>query len=683
VSVTTLELAKRYNSIQELPANLKLPSFALITGLNGAGKSHLLDGIVAGHIIATIDGKPLNAQTDIKHASWASLVPQDSGPYAESMLDQERFQLATSIVQQSQQFKNNILEYAKSNGVSGKALSDARILLSMTAEQLIPHVQAPYSGDAAHKAIWSQVKAWDAHLLQHYAHSAEQKAICELVKSRSGLPLMALDMKDFTGVNPANWGTSDIFQHQFARTFIQYRALWRSNRSRLLDQLENRAVDSVLTEQQFRTQHGEPPWEFVNTAMQDSGLDFVINEPDRHAPGMFEPKLMKRSTGADVAFSALSSGEKVLMSLALSLYYANDKRTLANYPKLLLLDEIDAPLHPSMSRHLVRIIENTLVLRYGINVIATTHAPATVALTPETAIHAMDASRPGVHKTTKSQALNILMRDVPSLALSYEGRRQVFVESKIDAEIYGLLWQALKSKVTIDRSLEFLAPGVKATKTDSDVHTGCAVVKHLVKELNNAGVSSAHGLIDWDKKNTSNGQVIVLSPGVRYGLENLLLDPRLIGALLLHSPGLDDVRRVALGLTGLTYSNYCCLDGIALAPIVHAIARECFGELAETKVTVNYVDGKSLDTSSYFLSFHGHTLAEEVLPGKFPWLKRFGTNNGALMKYMADAIAIDAPGLLPTDVFTAFEMILDTPTHQGSPPRPASAGRNDGLNTFG
>ena len=73
------------------------------------------------------------------------------------------------------------------------------------------------------------------------------------------------------------------------------------------------------------------------------------------------------------------------MSFALCLYHAADQSTAVDFPKVLLFDEIDAPLHPSMSRSLLRTIQKTLVEEHGIFVILTTHSPSTVALAPDTA----------------------------------------------------------------------------------------------------------------------------------------------------------------------------------------------------------------------------------------------------------------------------------------------------------
>jgi len=157
----------------------------------------------------------------------------------------------------------------------------------------------------------------------------------------------------------------------------------------------------------------------------------------------------------DLYFADLSSGEKVLMSLALCLYYTEDTRQITNYPKLLLLDEIDAPLHPSMCRLYLDVLIRTVVETHKICVIATTHSPSTVAIAPEESIYVIEPNKVGLHKTTKARALSILTDGVPTLSISFDGRRQVFVESPNDAKIFDTIMQIFKGRIQSERSLEF------------------------------------------------------------------------------------------------------------------------------------------------------------------------------------------------------------------------------------
>jgi hypothetical protein len=234
----------------------------------------------------------------------------------------------------------------------------------------------------------------------------------------------------------------------------------------------------------------------------------------------------------------------------------------------------------------------------------------------------------------------------------------------MDKEIYGGLWQHLKPRIMIEGSLELIAPGIKDRQTGSDIHSGCRIVQHLVATITSAGVASVFGIIDWDTDNLPANHVDVLSHGKRYSLETLILDPRLLGALLLHTPGLDDKCRTRLGFGTLTYSTYRDLsDKKLLQTIVTAIAAECFPKASADAISVTYLDDVSLEISKHFLAHPGHRLAETVLPSIFPWLGVHGKRPGDLAKYMLSAVIKDASHLLPRDILDTFQEILSHSAH--------------------
>ncbi|MEO5867512.1 MAG: ParB N-terminal domain-containing protein [Sphingomonas sp.] len=121
--------------------------------------------------------------------------------------------------------------------------------------------------------------------------------------------------------------------------------------------------------------------------------------------------------------SNLSSGERVLLQFAISSYQHDDGMTNINRPKLLLLDELDAPLHPEMVHRWLRAISEGLVAGQGIHCILTTHSPTTVALAPEDALYEMREGQSGLTKVSKQDALNKLTFGVPTLSIDYSGRR--------------------------------------------------------------------------------------------------------------------------------------------------------------------------------------------------------------------------------------------------------------------
>jgi ABC-type lipoprotein export system ATPase subunit len=78
------------------------------------------------------------------------------------------------------------------------------------------------------------------------------------------------------------------------------------------------------------------------------------------------------------ALKDLSDGEKTIISLC----FTSLRRIEGEDKKLLLLDELDALLNPSLTENLFTVIKR-YYLDKGIGVVITTHSPATISLAPE------------------------------------------------------------------------------------------------------------------------------------------------------------------------------------------------------------------------------------------------------------------------------------------------------------
>ena len=106
-----------------------------------------------------------------------------------------------------------------------------------------------------------------------------------------------------------------------------------------------------------------------------------------------------------INFDDLSSGEKTMMALAASLYRAN---TTKLFPSVLLLDEVDTALHPSMIDALMEALTDVFLER-GMKIILVTHSPTTIALSPEESIFVMNKSGSNrLLKSDRSKALSVL-----------------------------------------------------------------------------------------------------------------------------------------------------------------------------------------------------------------------------------------------------------------------------------
>jgi AAA domain, putative AbiEii toxin, Type IV TA system len=362
--------------------------------------------------------------------------------------------------------------------------------------------------DTIRQEIAQGIASADSIINQNFRHNSLFEDLQNIART-AGKPLIFLNQDDFRPAKSPSWGKSQPFQQHFGKLFCQYAELQKENA------LNEHYGQNFLDKEAFAATYMMPPWDFVNETLRTAGLDFEINQHSRTENTVFTPRLKKTTTGDEIQFGGLSSSERVIMSFALCMYYAGEGRQLTTYPRLLLLDEIDAPLHPSMVKHFLTAITEVLVKKLGVNVIATTHSPSTVALAPDDAIHVMKVGSPGVHKITKADALNLLTAGVPTISIDYAGRRQVFVESPRDAEMHCILFQVLRDSGHIKsvRSLEFVSTGSTNQQSGTDQNTGSSNVKLIVSSLVNSGNKSVFGFIDWDGHNGDEGRVLTLCQG--------------------------------------------------------------------------------------------------------------------------------------------------------------------------
>jgi hypothetical protein len=188
---------------------------------------------------------------------------------------------------------------------------------------------------------------------------------------------------------------------------------------------------------------------------------------------------------------------------------------------------------------MVDVIRKHIVEKNNIPVIMTTHNPTTIASLDGIEIYEKIRTNPIPKKTTKEKALEILTEGIPFLTISTENRRAVFVESDYDVDIYSKLYEIFKKEISIQ-------PHFFSCKANKNSGSNCEDVKKIQKSCNEANIHNVFGIIDGDNKAKSNGNLIVLGEGERYAIENFILDPLLVGLLLVIEGknfsyfGLDD-----------------------------------------------------------------------------------------------------------------------------------------------
>ena len=510
-----LAFQRPYKSIVHING-IDLPDIAIITGANGSGKSHLLQAISLGCVStsATTDFR-----REVSRFDWNTIVPNDNGSYSIAT----RTAKIEEAIARFKDARNNVLLTIISNIERSPHLDQNLVndLFDLEAAS-DPHQLKYYTNDSQ-KTTANQVRSWLPQYGQNFVNIAGSNDIeiksklRELWAENHSLLMFGKSDEIRKKLIITDESTVNIFAQQFAKIFVIYMQRWQEN---YLSRSEDK---NSLSDEEFIEVNRIPPWDFVNQILKESRLPFRINSPSRtNFVEPFEPRLTRIASGIEMHFNDLSSGEKVLMSFALCVYNVTGGHRVT-FPKVLLLDEVDAPLHPEMVGVMLRVIQNILVDTHQIKVILTTHKPTTVALAPEGSIFQMLPEGPILDKISREKAVSLLTVGVPTMAFTTDLRLQVFTEANVDATAFGRMYQLYKSQLSGRRSIEFIESGRRTPSGDAD--SGRARVKDLVTKLRASGAVTILGLVDWDGKTENVEWVHELCGGKRHSIENLFLDP--------------------------------------------------------------------------------------------------------------------------------------------------------------
>lgn len=639
-----------YKSIKA-PLNIELNDFTVLTGVNGSGKSHLLEAIENGSI--RVDGITLNNNdpNQVRLFDWSNLVPNDTQEIGSYALSQERDNDWNQFSYKTSMYKNQLKQCLRQNGIHDTSNAQVYKLASMEKVELAQELNNTQKADKIYTTIQGLNNACKDEFIKKNNSS---KLFIERLENICKAPFICIDEDNFYKNYLINYTSNfnyynhvNIFQHSFTRLFTAYAKMRVDNEFREFRNSKGQPV-SFLSEQEFRGHNGEPPWDFVNDILATANLDFRINKPDGYNDKPYQAKLIHQISNDSINFSDLSSGEKILISFALCLYYTEDKKQIVNYPKVLLFDEIDAPLHPSMTQSILKTIQEILVEKHHIKVILTTHSPSTVALSPESSIYVMTKDRNNrLKKTSKDEALAVLTAGIPTLSIDYENRRQIFVESRNDINYYESIHSKIKQYIVPEISLSFISSGTN--------RENCEQVKSIVKQLVDCGNRKVYGIIDWDKTNISSENIKVLGENKRYSIENYIFDPILVITFLLRE---KLVTREQLELKEtFIYTDILKFNDPKLQALADWIVNKVQTKLqlsiedSET-LECQYISDRKINIPVWYLQMQGHKL-ETTLKEIFPQLKRF-SRESALKLEILSKVVDDLPALLSQDFIDLF-----------------------------
>ncbi len=591
-----LQFSRTHKSLHDFPATGELPAFIVLTGENGAGKSQLLEAIRDGSIIGDW---PQRLQA-VRMMTTAELAVSGDIPGG----GETREQLVD-------RFESTVRQYLTQG-------------ITFPVPELIPSLHPQLVGN-----------------------SIVSQGTIDRIETASGKPLHLWSRTEFVAFTPDEVGYSDPFNVAVGEAFSRYRQMLTMNGYSRWRAAEFGERSHWLSDEDFEREHGPAPWDLLNAALATVGLKYKFDVPEQSlSPTMTAPRLRDVESSQEVGGSSLSSGEKTLLMIAMSLYSVTHRSATISMPEILLLDEPDATLHPSMIRSLISLLQEQFVSRHGVRVIMTTHSPTTVALAPEESLYIMERSgSPRFQKAaSKDAALSRLLIGVPMISVAAEHRRVVVVESPNDERLYSSIQNILGPNLRSERSLAFMPAG------GNGLPDGCAAVVGLVGAMRDRGNPAVWGIVDRDDR-VSEPHSFVFMDASRYSIENAILDPMSIGLLLLAEAHPDVLAKMA-PIDILTFDP--ARDGQRLVDVVTHAVRQISDDA--TLQIAEYADGLTLQVQAFWTQMRGHDLEANRVLTAFASLN---IHRDRLKDRVIERVWRTRPSLIPRPTVDLFLRLLE------------------------
>lgn len=448
-----LKFKSGHKSIKRF-SNIEIPKLTILTGLNGSGKTHLLQSIVKG--TSQLDNVPI---TDIKYFDFRTFFVENEAAFNNQQLNQEKINAWNKINQNNNginlrqnliNLKNNLGDYY--NQIVKIAEDKNKPFLGLDDNDFNNYTL---------KSKYQQYKTGFNNIFKNRNIQNDQEF--KSIKAHAykiSVSLDSLTEREFKDFYTPIVLKEDFLPTQLSKVFLDYKQKEYNElvikKAEALHYKENVEISSL---EDFQKKYGPKPWKVIEQIIEKfSAFDFTISNPDdlkfrADTITQFSLTITNNTTGANIPFNDLSSGEKVLFALVLSLY----KSYSDNYfPSVLLLDEIDASLHPSMIRNLLDIINDVFVMQNKMSVIIATHSPTTIALAKEESVFLVKKGNDEnkVIKDSKGNALGILTEGFMSISEGLHILDQV-AQKKLNIFTEG------KNTDYIEKAIELLAPELK------------------------------------------------------------------------------------------------------------------------------------------------------------------------------------------------------------------------------
>lgn len=391
---------------------------------------------------------------------------------------------------------------------------------------------------------------------------------------------------------------------------------------------------------------GQAPWEAFNQIGQMLNFKFELDEP-KIDENKFDVRLRDKDRKVFISPDSLSSGEKVIFSLFVAMYTTNSQEHL---PNLIIFDEPDAYLHPSLCSTMLKVINDVLIGKHGIKVIMTTHSPTTVAMLPETSLYCMKDGE--MKKSSKQDAILALTSGLNTISVYYENVKQVFVEADNDNLFMSQVYHHAMSagKLVGDINLKFVNVGDKKLG-------GCTTVRKVVNDLAGASNKTVYGIVDFDGSSKPTARIKILGCGKRYAIDNYLVDPLVISLLYLEEA--NERTKVGFGehdsLVGYAKKTTAEKQAICNNILKKIEAKVPADKRTETTLeSYETIGGETYTLPKWYMTIKGHDLVDYVKEAA-PFLKKY--DEKGFCKKVVQYCYENYPGIIPVELVETLKEI--------------------------
>lgn len=376
-----LILTQRHKSITQIN-NIELCDFVVFVGVNWAWKSHILEAIKEGKI----QYNSFNTNEIVK------------------------FSFEDFLIKNQQKISKWTIETLRQTAWNN--LSQRKLLFQDIDKQI--------------KSIYNKKNPYEqTNILWNYVPLVNR--LTSLITQTTGNN-QTIKALLFSGIYNSWKFASEINEDEFyeAATFDEFDYSLITNLSQIFMEY---AVELTIKQNDYNTWKidetevkefaEKSPWMFINRIFEQFGLlhqitfpKFTIKDLVRKGNSL-EFQVILKLWEEQINFESLSSGERILCALAMTIF----QNSKTHFPKVILLDEIDAFLHPSMIKNLITVIKNVFLEKWC-KIILTTHSPTTVALIDEDHLFEIQKgnTEEKIKKISQSDAIDILSEGYATLS---------------------------------------------------------------------------------------------------------------------------------------------------------------------------------------------------------------------------------------------------------------------------